>query len=128
MDGTNNEQVGRGMGGSQPGKGSSQPGKGDLVHPQATNKPQTFPTSSLPQTSNEGATLSLSLPVESTSTHSDPFFFFPFPHLAEQVTPLSSIKLFYLTPATCSAWIFPFGAQKPGSSDLRLHQHCKHLW
>jgi hypothetical protein len=35
----------------------------------------------------------------------------PFPHLAGWVTPLLSIKLSYLTPTTCSAWIFPFGAQ-----------------
>jgi hypothetical protein len=46
-----------------------------------------------------------------------------FPHLAEEVTPLLSIKLFYLTPSTCSAWILPFGAQKP-RSDHRLHQCC----
>jgi hypothetical protein len=26
------------------------------------------------------------------------------------------------TPSMCSAWIFPFGAQKSGSSDHRLHQ------
>jgi hypothetical protein len=30
----------------------------------------------------------------------------PFPHLEEQVTPLFSIKLSYLTPSTYSAWIF----------------------
>jgi hypothetical protein len=30
----------------------------------------------------------------------------PFPHLAGWVTPLLSIKLSYLTPTTCSAWIF----------------------
>jgi hypothetical protein len=35
---------------------------------------------------------------------------------------LPSIKLSYLTPSTWSAWIFPFGAQTPGSSDYRLHQ------
>jgi hypothetical protein len=29
------------------------------------------------------------------------------------VTPLPSIKLFYLTPPTCSAGILPFGAQGP---------------
>jgi hypothetical protein len=27
------------------------------------------------------------------------------------VTPLFSIKLSYLTPSMCFAWIFPFGAQ-----------------
>jgi hypothetical protein len=40
-----------------------------------------------------------------------------FPHLAEQVTPLSSIKLFYLTPSMCSAGILPFGRQGPRSSE-----------
>jgi hypothetical protein len=40
-----------------------------------------------------------------------------FPHLAEWVTPLPSIKLFYLTPSTCSAWILPFGAERPRSSE-----------
>jgi hypothetical protein len=44
----------------------------------------------------------------------------PFPHLAELVTPLPSRKLSYLTPSMCSDWIFPFGAQKPRSSDHRL--------
>jgi hypothetical protein len=44
----------------------------------------------------------------------------PFPHLAEQVTSLLSIKLSYLTPSVCSAWNFPFG-KKTVSSDHRLH-------
>jgi hypothetical protein len=48
-----------------------------------------------------------------------PLLFLPFPHVAEQVTPLFSIKLSYLTPSMCSAWVFPFGVQKPGSSDQR---------
>jgi hypothetical protein len=42
--------------------------------------------------------------------------------VGKQVSPLLSIKLPYLTPPTCSAWILPSGAQKPGSSGHRLHQ------
>jgi hypothetical protein len=41
----------------------------------------------------------------------------PFPYLAEQVTPLPSIKLFYLTTSTRFAWILPFGAQRPRSEN-----------
>jgi hypothetical protein len=40
----------------------------------------------------------------------------PFPYLAEQVTPLPSIKLFYLTPSKSSAWILPLGMQGVRSS------------
>jgi hypothetical protein len=47
--------------------------------------------------------------------------FFCFPSLTWQDRwPLLSIKLPYFTPSMCSAWIFPFGARKPRSSDHRL--------
>jgi hypothetical protein len=46
---------------------------------------------------------------------------FCFPSLSWQDRrPFLSIKLPYLTLSMSSAWIFPFGAQKPGSSDHRL--------
>jgi hypothetical protein len=45
-------------------------------------------------------------------THQEtPVLLPPFPHLAGWVTPLPSVKLFYLTPSLCSAWILPFGTQ-----------------
>jgi hypothetical protein len=43
-------------------------------------------------------------------------FFLLFPHLAEPVTPLPLIKLFYLIPSTCSAWTLPPRMQGPRSS------------
>jgi hypothetical protein len=42
-------------------------------------------------------------------------FLLPFPHLAEWVTPLPSIKLFYLTPSMYSACILLFGTKGPRS-------------
>jgi hypothetical protein len=41
----------------------------------------------------------------------------PYHHLRKLVTPVPSIKLFYLTSSTHFAWILPFGAQGPRSSE-----------
>jgi hypothetical protein len=53
--------------------------------------------------------------IKTTYQETSALLHLPYLHLAEWVTPFPSIKLFYLSPSTCSAWVLPFGAQGPRS-------------